>query len=224
MTTPKLTSLLRRYAGTAKAESTFWQGVVASTAAPRATWGLDLNPGRGPLSVDAYVYLVDSSTLWLAAAAIDPAHLEKLLAEDGYDRAVQTPTRARAAECIQAVSDAGEVSEAEPSAEITRAFATSLIAIAASPAYAKSQRVSGQVTGSHHWFLVLYRLADGGRVAGLGHVVEPTPGMLDRVSVLDCLESIVQMDLGSTRTLVHEAVTAAGGVSLADALKHLKIA
>lgn len=223
MTTPKLNDLLRRYAGTAKAESTFWQGVVASTAPPRAIWGLDLHPGRGPLSVGAYVYLVDSSTLWLAAAAIDPAHLEKLLAEDGHDRAVQTPTRARAAGCIQAASDAGEVADPESSVKLARAFSTSLAAIAASPAYAKSQRVPRTVTAHHHWFLILYRLADGGRVAGLGHVLEPTPGMLDRDSALDCLESIVQMDLGSKRTLVHEAVTAAGGVCLADALKHLKI-
>lgn len=222
MTTPRLAALLRRYADTASAESTFWQGVVANAAGARVNWGLDLNPGRAPLSIDAYVYLVDSSTLWLTAAAIDPTHLEKLLAEDGFDPLVQSAKRARAAECIEAASDAGEALQALTSPALTRAFATSFIAIAASPGYAKSRHATTQVTGSHHWFLILYRLADGGRVAGLGHVVEPEPGMLDLDSVLDCLESIVQMDLGSSRTLVHEAVTRAGGLHLAAALQHVK--
>lgn len=228
MTTPRLTGLLRRYANTARAESTFWQGVVANAGGARVNWGVDLNPGRAPLSIDAYVYLVDASTLWLTAAAIDPTHLEELLAEDGFDASVLGPKRARAAECIEAASDAGGGLQGEASPTLTRAFATSLIAIAASPGYAKARQATKQATthvaGSHHWFLILYRLADGGRVAGLGHVVEPEPGMLDLDSVLDCLESIVQMDLGSSRTLVHEAVTRAGGLHLAAALQHVKVA
>lgn len=229
MTTPKLTGLLRRYAETATAESAFWQGVVAKASGSRPNWGVDLNPGRGPLALDAYVYLADTSNLWLKPAAIDPAHLEKLLAEDGFEREVQGQKRARAADCIDAASLAGagagaSTPDGPSSPELIRAFATSLIAIAASPAYAKARQAPASVTGGHHWFLILYRLADGGRVAGLGHVIEPEPGMLNPASALDCLESIVQMDLGSPQTLVHKAVANAGGLHLAAALQHVKVA
>lgn len=64
------------------------------------------------------------------------------------------------------------------SPETLSTFAAGIRAIATSPAFgaAAAQTV---MLDNHHWMLLLYRLADGDMVAGLGYVADAYPGMLD---------------------------------------------
>jgi hypothetical protein len=217
----KLDALLRRCACSSAPEAAFWKGVVANLTEASPNWGLDLNASRTPLSVDAFVYLVDTSNLWLASAAISPDQLARPLDEKGVGEGDASPERARAARCIAAASATAD-STASP--QTLSAFAAALSAIAMSPGYAAAHARETPLLDNHHWILLLYRLAGGDVIAGLGHVDEPYPGMLDRGVLLECVESMVQMDLGSERTIVNQAVKRAGGVMLARELGHVKVA
>lgn len=215
--------MLRRYADSSAPESAFWRGVAANYSQSSPIWGLDLNATRAPLSIDSFVYLVDTGNLWLASAAISPEQLAALLEELGTGPGGGSPERDRAAQALAAASGAG-VATATP--QTLSAFGAALTAVAMSPAYgATMAQVSDTAQLSfHHWIVLLYRLTDGELVAALGHIDEPYPGMMERNALLDCVESMVQMDLGSIRTIVNQAVKRAGGVLLAPELGHVNVA
>ncbi|VTU44329.1 hypothetical protein [Variovorax sp. RA8] len=107
------------------------------------------------------------------------------------------------------------------SPETLSTFAAGIRAIATSPAFgaAAAQTV---MLDNHHWMLLLYRLADGDMVAGLGYVADAYPGMLDAASLREYISSMVEMDLASEGSIVGEAVGAHGGVMLASALSHAR--
>jgi len=217
----KLDALLRRCACSSAPEAAFWKGVVADLTEATPNWGLDLNPDRSPMSADAFVYLVDTSNLWLSSAAISADQLARLFDEKGAGESGAGPEHARAAQCIAAAS---ATADATASPETLGAFAASLSAIATSPEYAAAASEETPLLDHHHWILLLYRLADGGVTAGLGHVEEPYPGMLDRGVLLECVENMVEADLGSQQAFVNQAARRAGGVTLASGLRHLRIA
>jgi hypothetical protein len=223
----ELDDLLRRRAGGAVAsapEAAFWRGVVANMGASSPNWGLDLHAGRGPLAVDAFVYLVDSSNLWLASAAIAPEQLAVLLREQGVGSGGTSFERALAAQAIAAASDAGTRSSTPAATpETLRAFAAGLVAVARSPGYAAACEELGQRVVHQHWILLLYRLANGNVKAGLGYAEDANPGMLDRAQLLEFVESIAEMDLGTEGTIVNQAAKEAGGVRLASELQHIVV-
>ncbi|WP_454914432.1 hypothetical protein [Variovorax gossypii] len=223
MTTQNINALLRRYAEGSAPESAFWRGVVANFTQASPIWGLDLNSSRAPLSIDSFLYLVDTSNLWLASAAISPEQLSALLYECGTGPGGGSPERDRAAQALAAASVDG-VATATP--VTLSAFGTASTAVAMSPAYAATMaRVTDTTELSfHHWIVLLYRLTGGELVAALGHIDEPHPGMMERNALLDCVESMVQMDLGNIRTIVNQAVKRAGGVQLAPELRHVNVA
>ncbi len=220
MTSPKLDALLRRCACTAAPEAAFWKGVVANLNEASPNWGLDLNVTRAPRSVDAFVYLVDTSNMWLASAAIAPEQLARLRQEHGAGEAAASSERACAAEAIAAASSTGDP---KASPETLVAFAAALRAIAASPDFDAASRHECPMLENHHWIVLLYRLANGALTAGLGLVDEPYAGMLDRGVLLEYIENMVQTDLGSPRTSVNQAIRRAGGVQFVAAMRHLKV-
>lgn len=218
MTISKHDALLKRYANSPRSEASFWKGVVSKFGAAKPNWGLELNPVRALLSVDSFVYLVDTSNHWYASAAVAPEQLSQLFNEKGGGQGGASPEREEAARRIVAASAGTGQATIEA---LLNAFAAGLTAIARSPAYAAIRAPQGLLLGTHHWILLLYRLADGEVIAGLGHIDEPNPGMLDQGVLLDSVEALAQMDLGSERTLVNQAVRRAGGVILAPKLQHL---
>ena len=173
---------------------------------------------RQPLSVDAFIYLVDTSNLWHWSAAVAPALLSGPFPKNGAGRGGQESPREEAARGIAVAS-----ANSDPD-NLLAAFATGVTAISTSLAYAAIREQHKHLAGNHHWILLLYRLANGQFTAGLAHVDEPNPGMLDRSTLLESLESVVGMDLGSERTIVNQAVKQGGGVNLAPGLRHLVIA
>ena len=224
MTSPRLHALLRQCACSTAPEAAFWKGVVASLNEPSPNWGLDLHPDREPDSVDAFVYLVDTSSLWLAGAAIAPWQLKALFEEGerrGSGEGALSGDLVRAAACIAAASEGGD---ATASPEILAAFACAVRAVAASQAYAEARQHECPLLGNHHWMLLLYRLANGEAVVAIGHDDEPYHGMLERSTALECVQRMVQEDLGSPGSAINQAVKRAGGVRLAPELRRLKIA
>lgn len=219
MTSPKFDALLRRCACTTSPEAAFWKGVVADLNETSPNWGLDLNPDRGALSVDAFVYLVDTSNLWLASAAISLGQLGKL--QNEREAGASRSESARAAAAIAAASSTGDPMA---SPETLLAFAAGVRAIATSPVFEAAQRQDCPMLENHHWMLLLYRLANGESIASVGHVDEPYAGMLDRGALLECIERMVETDLGSARSAVSQAAKRAAGVRLAAGLGHLKLA
>ena len=217
MTSSKLDAFLRRCACSSAPEAAFWKGVVSDLNEPGPNWGLDLHAGRAPASVDAFVYLVDTSNLWLASAAIAPSHLSRLQEAQGAAPAAAGDALRRAAGCIAAASAGGDTMA---SPETLAAFAACLPAIVASPAYAAALEHECPLLENHHWVLLLYRLANGESVIGLGHDDEPYHGMLERSVLLQCVQDMVEQDLSSPHTAVGQAVKRAGGVSLAPDLAH----
>ena len=219
LTSPKNQALLRRRADSSPEEAAFWKGVVSKLGAAGPNWGLDLNPTRAPLSVDTFIYLIDTSSLWHASAAVASERLSELLEARGVGQGGGSPERADAARGIALASAQSELSK--PTDALMLAFAAGIAAVARSPAYAASHAHVSPLVANHHWLLLLYRLADGEAIAGLGHIDEPNPGMLDRGVLLESVEALVRMDLGSERTIVNQAVRRAGGVALAPELAHL---
>ncbi|WP_454909785.1 hypothetical protein [Variovorax gossypii] len=223
MTTQNINALLRRYADGPETENAFWRGVVANFSQAGPIWGLDLNSNRAPLSVDSFIYLVDTANMWLASAAISPEQLAVLLEERGTGQGGGSPERERAAQALAAASVNG-LATATP--ETLSAFGAALTAVAMSPAYGATmaQVPQASLPSFHHWIVLLYRLTGGELVAGLGHIDEPYAGMMERNALLDCVDTMVQMDLGNVRTIVNQAVKRAGGLQLAPDLRHITIA
>ncbi|CAN7770629.1 hypothetical protein LJR290_007502 [Variovorax sp. LjRoot290] len=220
MSSVKTQALLRRVASGSAPEQAFWKAVVSCAHEARPNWGLDLHAGRTPLAADSYVYLVDTSSHWIAAAAISPSQLALVRTDAGETTAVESRARAAAAmERASARAGAGEGAMFSP--ETLTAFAAGITAIATSPAFAAAAK-QPHVLENHHWILLLYRLTDGHMIAGLGYVDDPYPGMLDMASVREYVSSMVEMDLSSVGSTVSEAVGAHGGVMLASALSQAR--
>lgn len=219
MSSLKTQALLRRVAATAGPERSFWKAVGALAQEARPSWGLDLHAGRQPLATDSFVYLVDTSNLWVAAAAIAPAQLVALKGE--IEEGDTTELRALAAVAMASASQAAQAKEGSMgSPETLQAFAAGLSAIAAAPGFVAAAERSRELD-NHHWILLLYRLADGEMIAGFGYVDDPTPGMLDRSTLVEFAENMVEMDLAED-TIVGVAMREHGGVDLAAALSHLR--
>ncbi|VTU41739.1 hypothetical protein RA8P1_00083 (plasmid) [Variovorax sp. RA8] len=164
------------------------------------------------MATDAFVYLVDTGNLWVAAAAILPAQLASL--RDEVDEARSTALRALAAAAMARASQAAQPkagSMALP--ETLQAFAAGLRAIAAAE--------QSPELDNHHWILLLYRLIDGEVLAGFGHIDDPVPGMLEREMLVEYVGTMVEMDVASDGTIINAAVRQARGVQLAPALRHL---
>lgn len=219
MSSFKTQALLRRVAATSGPERSFWKAVGALAQETRPNWGLDLHAGRQPLATDAFVYLVDTGNLWVAAAAILPAQLASL--RDEVDEARSTALRALAAAAMARASQAAQPkagSMALP--ETLQAFAAGLRAIAAAPGFIATAEQSPELD-NHHWILLLYRLVDGEVLAGFGHIDDPVPGMLEREMLVEYVGTMVEMDVASDGTIINAAVKQARGVQLAPALRHL---
>ncbi|OUM04512.1 hypothetical protein [Variovorax sp. JS1663] len=219
MSSFKTQALLRRVAAPTGPERSFWKAVGALAQEPRPNWGLDLHAGRQPLATDAFVYLVDTSNVWIAAAAISPAQLVAVRDEveggDGHE------LRARAAVAMASASQAVQPKEGSmASPETLQAFAAGLRAIAAAPGFIATAEQSPELD-NYHWILLLYRRVDGEVVAGFGYVDEPIPGMLDRETLVEFVGNMVEMDL-TEDTSVGVAVREHGGVDLAAALSHVR--
>lgn len=224
MPTRKIQALLRRVGSSSGPEQAFWKSVASQFHEARPNWGVDLNTGRAPLGSDAFVYLVDTGTLWIAAASVAPAQLVALRDEEGAGEERQV-NRARAAAAMHRAStrsaSAGDGAMSSPGT--LHAIGASLRAIATSPAFAAAS-AQAPVLDDPHWILMLYRLADGELITGLGQVSDPYPGMLDRGTLLECVEGMVEMDIGTRGTIVNAEARQHGGVSLAPELAHIQVA
>ncbi|MDN8617149.1 hypothetical protein [Variovorax ginsengisoli] len=215
MSSFKTQALLRRVAATAGPERSFWKAVGALAQEPRPNWGLDLHAGRQPLATDAFVYLVNTSNLWVASAAMSPAQLVAVKNEvEGGD---SHKLRALAAVAMASASQAARAKEGSmASPESLQAFAAGLRAIAAAPGFIATAEQSPELD-NHHWILLLYRLVDGEVLAGFGYGDDPIPGMLDRETLIEFVGNMVEMDL-EPGALVGETAAAHGGATLADVL------
>lgn len=219
MSSFKTQALLRRVAATDGPERSFWKAVGALAQVPRPNWGLDLHAGRQPLATDAFVYLVDTSNLWSAAAAISPAQL--VAVKDEVAGGNSDELRALAAVAVASASQAAQAKEGSmASPETLQAFAAGLRAIAAAPGFIATAEQSPELD-NHHWILLLYRLVDGEVLAGFGCVDDPIPGMLEREALVEFVGSMVEMDVASEGTFINAAARQARGVLLAPALRHL---
>jgi hypothetical protein len=209
----KTQALLRRVASSSAPEQAFWKAVVASAHATRPNWGIDLHAGRTPLATDSFVYLVDTSNMWIAAAAISPAQLVSARARSGGLAALES--RAGAAAALASASARGGARQGAPYApETIAAFAAGITAIAMSPAFAAAAE-QPHVLDNQHWILLLYRLTGGNAIVGLGCVDDPYPGMLDIASLREFVASMVEMDLEADASIVSEAVRIHGPAQLA---------
>lgn len=218
MSSFKTQALLRRVAATTGPERSFWKAVGAMAQEARPNWGLDLHAGRQPLATDAFVYLVDTSNLWVAAAAISPVQL--VAVKDEIEGSESPELRALAAVAMASASQAAQQKEGSmASPETLQAFAAGMRAIAAAPGFKATAEQSPELD-NHHWILLLYRLADGEVLAGFGYVDDPIPGMLDRETLVEFVANMVEMDL-EAGAVVHAALRQAGGMQLAPELRHL---
>jgi hypothetical protein len=176
----------------------------------------NLHAGRQPLATDAFVYLVDTSNVWIAAAAISSAQL--VAVKDDVEGGDSHQLRALAA---VAMASAGQVAQPKEgsmaSPKTLQAFAAALRAIAAASGFIATAEQSPELD-NHHWILLLYRLVDGEVLAGFGYVDDPIPGMLDREALVELVGNMVEMDL-EPGALVGEAAAAHGGVTLAAELE-----
>ncbi|WP_431273264.1 hypothetical protein ACQ858_13655 [Variovorax ureilyticus] len=168
-----------------------------------------------------FVYLFDTSSMWVASAAIQPAQLVSIRCDEGSGG--ESDHRSRAAAAIAKASSRGRVgAQALSSPETLEALAAGLRAIATSSSFGTAAGRS-LMLDNYHWILLLYRLADGELVTGVGYVDDPYPGMLDRGTLLECVETMVEMDVMPDDSIVGVAVRKHRGVVLAPELSHVRL-
>ncbi|MGO4396501.1 hypothetical protein AB4Z46_34670 [Variovorax sp. M-6] len=221
----KAQALFRRLVATSGPERSSWEAVGALAKEARPNWGLDLHAEREPFTADAFVYLVDTSNLWIAAAAVAPAQLASLRDEVGGEtgQGESTELRADSAAAMASASLKAQTGDGGMASLVTlRALAVGLRAIAAAPEFAAAAEQSPGPDNSH-WLLLLYHLSDGEVIAGLGHVDDPIPGMLDRATLFEYVAIMVEMHL-KAGTVLDAAVERGGGVVLAPALEAVGLA
>lgn len=224
------------------AETEFWTQ-VAEASNPGWSMHVVSDPESGSpgiSGVDVHIYIVDTSTLWIAAAglreqeAIDAIRnlpsMAKNVAEmiDGFtgaERSGGPMTRDLDSASIiaaagMAITNASDSRATANSPELGAAFTLSWLAISLTKTFEQAKKVTGVPNG--HWLYLLYRTAAGTSIARPAYAgrgaAAGSNGLLAPKLLAGLVRQVVQVDLGNPGGVVFGKIKADGGAKLAPEL------
>lgn len=189
-------------------ESIFWQQ-VASQLNPG--WQIHLGPDGGQVSLaaqDTFLYLFDTSTMWLAAGATQSS--EMLRARRDLHRMKLDPAVV-AGLAGDAVRECGAANLAGDHRHVQQAMTAAVCSITATATWSTVMDRIGSPAG--HWIWIAYRLHNG---ETLGRPVYGQVGraFLQEADVHRSVRTALASDIGNPRSAVNQQVKAGGGAVL----------
>lgn len=192
----------------APGESLFWQQVSDQL---NPGWQLHHSAGGAPVSLaaqDAFLYLLDTSTMWLAAGATQSS--EMLRARRDLQRLKLDPAVV-AGLAGEAVLHCGAANLPGDHERVRQAMTAAVCSITATATWSTVMDRIGTPAG--HWIWVIYRLKDGG---ALGRPVygQAPRAFLEESTLHRLVRTALANDLGNSTSAVHRQVAAGGGAVL----------
>lgn len=175
--------------------------------------GRNVQPGEGALSFDCYLYMVDTSTGWVACATLSQAEMRRLEVRSEADAYVwQHCVDA----CASAISDAGSEDAAPESPSAEACAALTVCALAQTQTWRLVQeKTGGSLAG--HWIYVVYKLQARGQLLGRpAFVSRPRPGLLPIEDLRGMVRTMVEADIGNPASKVGREISASGGALLCE--------
>jgi hypothetical protein len=195
-----------------KKERAFFEQ-LASTALPG--WDMKLQPHMTPGQMDlasytARIYLVDTSTGWTAAGALQPSGFAGLRAHFDALRLGNVTDLAG-----QAVTQLGRDQPAPGSPEIGKAIELVAAALTGTQTF-KTVQASGL---DGHWIYIGYRMLDASTICRPGFFRTGAPGFVAPEGLAHYVRQVMAHDLASTQSAVGQMLRRAGGAIISPEFK-----
>jgi hypothetical protein len=195
-----------------KKERAFFEQ-LASTALPG--WDMKLQPHMTPGQMDlasytARIYLVDTSTGWTAAGALQPSGFAGLRAHFDALRLGNVTDLAG-----QAVTQLGRDQPAPGSPEIGKAIELVAAALTGTQTF-KTVQASGL---DGHWIYIGYRMLDASTICRPGFFRTGAPGFVAPEGLAHYVRQVMARDLASTQSAVGQMLRRAGGAIISPEFK-----
>lgn len=180
-------------------------------------WAVKLQPHMVPGQMDltsytARVYLVDTSTGWAAAGALQPS---------GFAAVVKAQRNAGLSldqvmdMAGQAITQLGREQPGADAPEVAQAIQLTAAALAGTQTF-KTVKPSGL---DGHWLYIGYRMLDASTICRPGFFRTGEPGFADPAAITHYVRQVVAHDLGNTKSVTGQMLKRAGGAILAPQYK-----
>lgn len=167
--------------------------------------------------LDFFVYVVDTSTLWMQAGGV--AYQEAQTAIDlatqvGYFKRAPNPVTHAAATIVSASRAKAKFGQGP----LLVALTSTLLHISQTEVYAAALQQAGSARG--HWLYLVYQLGDGQSFVGRLHFVplQGEPQVLPAQAIKQMTHDLVMSDVGVQGKGVNETLEQHGGAMLHESL------
>jgi hypothetical protein len=197
-----------------KKEQAFFEQ-MAGTALPG--WDVKLQPHMTPGQMDlasytARIYLVDTSTGWTAAGALQPSGFAGLRAHfDALRLGIDTVTDMAG----QALNQLGRDQRAPGSPDIGKAIELVAAALTETQTF-KTVQASGL---DGHWVYIGYRMHDASTICRPGFFRTGAPGFVAPEGLAHYVRQVMAHDLASPKSSVGQMLKRAGGAIISPEFK-----
>jgi hypothetical protein len=197
-----------------KNEKAFFEQMAGGTL---PGWAVKLQPHMTPGQMDlasytARIYVVDTSTGWTAAGALQPsgfAGLREHFAGQQLDIGTVTDMAG------QAVTHLGRTQPAPGSPEIGKGIELIAAALTSTQTF-KTVQASGL---DGHWVYIGYRMLDASTICRPGFFRTGEPGFVAPESLAHYVRQLVAHDLANPQSAVGQMLKRAGGAIIASEFK-----
>jgi hypothetical protein len=188
---------------------------MAGTALP--DWDVKLQPHMTPGQMDlasytARIYLVDTSTGWTAAGALQPSGFAGLRAHFAAQRLGIDKVTDMAG---QALNQLGRDQPEPGSADIGKGIELVAAALTETQTF-KTVQASGL---DGHWVYIGYRMHDASTICRPGFFRTGAPGFVAPEGLEHYVRQVVAHDLASTKSSVGQMLKRAGGAIISPEFK-----
>jgi hypothetical protein len=183
----------------------------------QADWTVKLQPHMVPGQMDlasytARVYLVDTSTGWTAAGALQPSGFAAV-ARAQKDAGL-TPDQVNDL-AGQTISRLGRDQPGADAPEVAQAIQLTAAALAGTQTF-KTVQPTGL---DGHWIYIGYRMLDASTICRPGFFRTGAPGFADPDAITQFVRQVVAHDLGNAKSVTGQMLKRAGGAILAPQFK-----
>ena len=197
-----------------KTEHTFFERLANLG---QGNWTVKLQPHMVPGQMDlasytTRVYLIDTSTGWTAAGALQPsgfAGVVKAQRDAGLSLDLVMDMAG------QAISRLGKDQPGADAPEVAQAIQLTAAALASTQTF-KTVQPSGL---DGHWIYMAYRMLDASTVCRPGFFRTGVPGFAEPAAITHYVRQVVAHDLGSPKSVTGLMLKRAGGSILAPQFK-----
>lgn len=183
----------------------------------QADWTVKLQPHMVPGQMDlasytARVYLVDTSTGWTAAGALQPSGFAAV-ARAQKDAGL-TPDQVNDL-AGQTISRLGRDQPGADAPEVAQAIQLTAAALAGTQTF-KTVQPTGL---DGHWIYIGYRMLDASTICRPGFFRTGAPGFANPDAITQFVRQVVAHDLGNAKSVTGQMLKRAGGAILAPQFK-----